>query len=456
MTLCRTLSAHVAWAFLVCLLALVTSAAAENEVEWTVAIDDPTSGKLKVMLRIPLASIGNRSPLGFTFPDAHDFSGRVSGFRVSIASKSVETEEHTTQRGVSYRAPIADESGESIVVAYTVDARFYPPGSEGGARRDARAILEPELGVLRTRTVFVAGQHTALAARLTFDLPEGWGAITPWDQESNTFLLPPNALRGKTEYLGIGPFEVTETEIGATPYRIGAMGAGNELIEKLPALIEFEQRIAGTSPRDANARHSIVLAPRGFIQGGSAGRLSVVQSPNAVTLAHEIFHWWNHSGIATPEARWFGEGFTEYFAIQAAVASGLISGAYAKLCFADLNGEMRFLERDGPVSLADASQRYSEREAQRLVYGKGALFAYWLDSELRKVDRELHEVLPVVFANPNRRHDNGALAEAFDLAFEGAMNDAFNMYVENANPLPDLGLPEATGKSGRTRFLPNR
>ncbi len=437
------------------LLTLAAAHATASEAIWTVSTNAPLDGTLHVRLEIPRDVFSDRAHLDFTFPDAHDFSGRVFSFEAWAGSKPIEIQERPAERSQGYRVPLAGESSEAIAIEYTVDARFYPPGSTDGARRFARAILEPELGVLRTRTVFAAGRHTALAARVTFKLPKGWAAVTPWDRDENSFILPPNALRGKTEYVGVGPFDISEIWIGTTPYRIGSIGAGNELIEKLPALIEFEQRIAGASPRDADARHSIILAPRGFMQGGSAGQRSVVQSPNPVTLAHEIFHWWNHPGIVAPEARWLSEGFTEYFAIRAALATGLISNAYAETCFADLDGEMRHLERDGAMSLAEASRRYGESEAQRLVYGKGALFAFWMDQELAKDDRDVSALLPIVFANPNKRHDNRALAEAFDRAYDGAMNDAFHTYVETAARLPDLGLPDATGESGRTRFLPD-
>lgn len=448
----RFATAHAhAWAVFVS--ALTLSAPSLGAIAWTVAVNDPASGTVQVTLEIPLDSIGERAHLDLTFPDAHDFSGRVSAFHAQAGSKSIEVQERHTERSQRFRMPLADKSKRPIAIGYTVDARFYPPGSEDGARRDARAIMESDLGVLRTRTIFAAGLHTSQTARVRFELPKDWIAVTPWDRDEDGFILPPNALRD-TEYLGIGPFDVSEIRIAETQCRIGSMGAGNELVERLPALIEFEQRIAGTAPRSAHQRHSVILVPRGFIQGGSAGRRSVVQSPNPVTLAHEVFHWWNHAGIAAPEARWFSEGFTEYFAIEAARASGLVSDAYAESCYADLDGEMRHLERDGAVSLADASRRYGEREAQRLVYGKGALFAYWMDRELHTDGRDLSAVLPVVFADPNRRHDNAALAHAFDLAFDGAMNDAFHTYVGTATPLPDLGLPEATGESGRTRFLP--
>ncbi len=444
------------WAVFICTVALVSPAAAKGEVEWTVSIDEPAGGRLRVRLEVPLESFENRTYLDFTFPDSHDFSGSVFEFQAFAASESIEANERTVGQGRGYRVAIDGVSDDTIVVEYIVAANFYPPGSENGARRDARSILEPELGILRTRTIFAAGRHVALASRLTFELPDGWILVTPWDRESDVFIIPPNALQGMTEYLGIGPFDMTEVQIGATQYRLASMGAGSELVNKLPALLEVEQQSAGTAPRDAELRHSIILAPRGFIQGGSAGRRSVVQSPNPVTLAHEIFHWWNHSGIAAPEARWFSEGFTEYFAVRAALASGLISEMYAQTCFADFNGEMRYLEREGAVSLADASRRYNEREGQRLVYAKGALLAYWMDGELRKDGRELRAVLPIVFADPNRLHDNAALSGAFAVAFEGSMNEAFARYVEAANPLPDLGLPEATGKSGRTRLLPNK
>lgn len=441
---CQTACA-IAWAFFVC-------ACAGADVAWTVSATDTANGILHVTLRIPDERIGEREHVSLTFPDAHGYSGAVSNLRAERDGASVPVESETTDRSVRFKLHAAAADGD-LLVHYDVDSRFYPPGSEDGARRDARGILEPNLGILRTRTVFAAGSHMGVESRVTFDLPESWIAVTPWQRDAGAFLVPANTLRD-TEYVGVGPFDVTDQTIAETPYRIASMGAGEDLVARLPALLETAQRIAGAPPRDSDVIHTVILTPRGFLQGGSAGRRSVVQGASPVTLAHEIFHWWNHSGIATPEARWFTEGFTEYFAIRIAEASGLIDAAYAQTCFADLNAEMRLLERDEVLSLAEASRRYGERYAQRIVYGKGALLAYWMERLLEKTGRELSAVLPIVFADSEKRHTNADLFDAFDVAFDGALNDAFRTYIESAKPLPDLGLPDATGESGRTRFLP--
>lgn len=436
----------IAWAVFVC------GNAGAAEVRWTVSATDTANGILRVSLRIPIDRVGERDYATFTFPDAHGYSGTVSHFRAKAGGQSVRIDAEPTERGARFRVQ-KPSIEHDLLVQYDVDSRFYPPGSDDGSRRDARAILEPELGILRTRTVFAAGSHLGMEGRVTIKLPPGWLAVTPWEIDGDSFVLAPNALRD-TEYLAVGPFDLTDRHISGTDYRIATMGAGEDLVERLPALIETAQRFAGVPPRDADAIHTVILTPRGFLQGGSAGRRTVVQAANPVTLAHEVFHWWNHSAIAEPDARWFTEGFTEYFAIRIAEDSGLIDSAYAEACIADLNGEVRFLERDNALSLVEASSRYGEREAQRIVYGKGALLAYWMNRELEKTGRELNALLPVVFHDAKKRHTNADLFHAFDVVFDGALNDAFTTYVESAEPLPDLGLPEATGESGRTRFLP--
>jgi metallo-beta-lactamase class B len=191
------------------------------------------------------------------------------------------------------------------------------------------------------------------------------------------------------------------------------------------------------------------------MRGGAAGSRSIVQGPDAVTLAHEVFHWWAHAGLVRPEARWFGEGITNYYGIECASKTSLITEDDAMGCLADLAAEMRFLEQDGVRSLSSVSDEYArDGRARRIVYSKGTLFGLFLDRELAGRDRDLDEWTGNVLSQKRRDLTNADLRRLFEDVYGASAARSFDAFVTEATALPDLELGEATGHSGCARYLP--
>ena len=143
-------------------------------------------------------------------------------------------------------------------------------------------------------------------------------------------------------------------------------------------------------------------------------------------LAHEMVHWWNHSGLTTAEAAWFREGLTNYYGIELARESGAWSREAADGCLADLEAEMRLLERDGAASLADASRAYrQDPRLRRLVYSKGTLFSMLLDRELAGAGRSLDESVRALLANGHRGLTNGDIRDVLSRTYGGLIDPTF-------------------------------
>ena len=154
--------------------------------------------------------------------------------------------------------------------------------------------------------------------------------------------------------------------------------------------------------------------------------------------------------------RWFGEGFTEYYGIIAAQRAGLIEEADAKAAFADLQAEMRFIEKQkGPRSLSAASKASHENAyASRIMYSKGALLAWLVNERLSQEGRNLDEPMRVILDGTRRRLTTADLKRLFHDACSGRVDDLIERYTETNAVIPRIDFGPATGKSGVARFLP--
>jgi predicted metalloprotease with PDZ domain len=226
--------------------------------------------------------------------------------------------------------------------------------------------------------------------------------------------------------------------------------------EKLTKLVRAIQEMAGV-PLPGGGVRTVIVLPSGFMNGGAAGGRSVVQAPLVNVIAHEMLHWWIHNGLGGPETRWFTEGFNDYFSLKAADKSGAWGNSARDACISDLQAEMRFLEKDNAVSLAEASQSYrSNPKLKRVVYSKGHLFALFLDRKLNQEGRDLEEVLPLLLSDRRSSLTNHELENALSKVFGDSISTQLNAYVFDAKRLPESGLPAGDGTSGCARFLPSR
>lgn len=225
-----------------------------------------------------------------------------------------------------------------LTVEYEVDysslaVRAWPAPRE-------TAFADADHFVLIGRSLFITTPEAG-ASDVTFDLPRGWQAVTPWERAARSTHglavessgdLQENLLvfsRSSPDVMTAGGFRLSVTPMGhwqaARPEVRRVLGG---VIQRLVALMGTAEPMS----------YSVVLLPI-VDQGGESFRhsfaLTVDAPPSRAnssawgnTIAHEIFHLWNGwrlQGADYATSQWFQEGFTEYAANLSMVGAGLIS-----------------------------------------------------------------------------------------------------------------------------------
>jgi hypothetical protein len=425
---------------------------AASNVTWQVEILEPVTGLVQVRGEIPGEAIDG-SLLVLRFLDLRRHPEGLRSLRAWSGDQALRVDSGRPSEEYLRQVHL-DGGSESVLVEYTIDPTYYPPGSRVERPADARSRVARDLAVLRSSSLFPVLNIDPLPTRMTFALPDGWVAVAPWNAVADEFWVDPDG-GSRVEYLGVGPFEVRELSIGDAAFRVAAIPEQTQQnTEGVAGAIRYYADLLGAPPSRCAGVRTVIVVPPNFMRGGAAGRCSVVQSPSPEVIAHEVFHWWTHAQLVRPEARWFSEGFTNYYGVKAAREGSLMTEEQAALCLADLWGEMQFLERDGPLSLSAVSADYDrDSRGKRLVYSKGTLFALLLDRELAKRQRSLDEAMRVILSEARQGITNSDLRELFDHVYGDAVDASFEAYVQGGEALPDLGLGPATGRSGCARYL---
>lgn len=412
-------------------------------------------GLVRVRAEIPADALSGALVLVLRFRDLRRHPGALKDLRAWSNEKQLSVA--ADQQDPGLRTIALTQPPGPVIVEYTMDPTFYPPGSTSTDPADARARLGDGIAILRTSGIFPILAPAFETARVTFGLPPHWVVIAPWTPDGEGFWLSSDD-QSAIDYLALGLFEVQEMAAGRMRFVIAAPRIAPSLHAKqVTVLIEYFLSLAATPPRQAAGRRSVTIVPPGFMNGGAAGSRSIVQGPSAIVLSHEVFHWWTHSDLVRPKATWFSEGLTNYFAIKAAQDSGLVTEEAAARCFSDLLAEMRLLERDGPVSLAAASEEYAQGgRAQRLVYSKGTLLGFVLDGELAESGRSLTELVRTVLSQQRTRLTNGDLQRLMHDTYGKPWGSRLDTLVTETETLPELALGPATGESGCARYLAGR
>lgn len=422
-------------------------------VTYDVSVMEPASGMIRVRAEIAAGIASDAAALQLRFRDLRQNPGAVKDFRAWSGDKPLRCAAGSERQDVwTIELPV---HSEAVIIEYTVDPTYYPPGKTSGNPVDARSRVCEEMAVIRTSSVFPILDPAFESARVTFHLPEEWVPVAPWHRDGGGFLLTAEDLRS-VDYVALGPFDVREIAIAGTDFLVAAPRTEKRLrARQLAALFEHFLALVGSPPPTGAGPRAATIVPPGFMNGGAAGNRSIVQGPYAVVLAHEVFHWWTHSELVRPDAKWFSEGFTNYAAIEAAKATGLITESEAAYCLGDLAGEMRFLESEGPRKLAMTEEEYvRDGCAQRLIYSKGTLLAFLLHRELAIRDRSLDEVMKRILSQRRVQLSNADLRRFMMDTYGEAIASRLDAFVHEAEALPDLGFGPPTRRSGCARCLP--
>lgn len=347
-----------------------------------------------------------------------------------------------------------------LTVEYEVD---YSLLAERGwpAPREA-AYSEAEHFATIGRALFVTTPQVKQSF-VRFDLPRGWRPVTPWQPSASSrgeFAVRSAAelvenfvvlSRSEPEVVTAAGFRLLMTPMGhwrqVRPELRKVLGS---VIQRFVRILEF----------DRQEGYLVVLLPV-LDQGGESFRnsfaltMDVPPTPEnlstwANTIAHEIFHYWNGwrlRGADYSTSQWFQEGFTEYFANLALVASGGIDGdGFLR----KLTGHVRNYRK-----LATPLEAGGSRKGPPL-YSGGALVAFCWDVLIRQASdgrQDLGDFLRALWernGRDERPYEWSDIRSALDRTARRNW-DAFHLaHIQGSEPLP-LGevLPLAGLRLGR-------
>ncbi|MCC6653257.1 MAG: hypothetical protein IT348_19050 [Candidatus Eisenbacteria bacterium] len=290
---------------------------------------------------------------------------------------------------------LAQSSPTTLSFAYEVDysqlERLGWPAPREAAYRDSANL------VLAARSLF-ASTGASGECRVTFHLPPGWRASTPWPaaKPPNTFVAPSTRdlvenlvvlTRAPREDVVVAGFRVHVHALGTPP----ALRA--QMRPLLESVVSHHVGLLG-SP----GRSDYVLALLPPLDGGgesyrgsfAASLDSLPDSQSPATLgnlvAHEMFHLWNGwklVGADYASTQWFQEGFTEYVANLAMARSGRVDADWFRSKLAYHVETARQLT----TSLEDIGTRKG-----RPLYSAGALVAFEWDVRIRQATQGRHDL----------------------------------------------------------------
>jgi len=353
-------------------------------------------------------------------------------------------------------------STEAVDLAYDIHLDYavgqWPAGNEQSGR------LFPTALYTITKPLFLTTSGVTDAA-VTFHLPAGWRAATPWDAAGEHRFIARTVDRLTQNSIVLGIFPSTQVQVGAFRITVAVPGATAmpPLLTKalkqigVTATSLFDQTPPGTylmtffredsEDGESYENSAAITSPDPF------DRTGMIVTGN--TLVHELLHHWIGGQIAPVEhdsMAWFTEGFTEYYANVATARSGAVPPA---LILRKMNnqvaGYLYFFESSlfRGVTLADAGKK---KGAYRFgVYNGGWGLALHLDVLLRTESggrRSLDDVMRLLYVRnalakkPLTPADfRAALSEVAGRELGSVIDE----YVDKRNELP---IGETLGKMG--------
>lgn len=287
--------------------------------------------------------------------------------------------------------------GGAVEVAYTVrlehDRHAWPFGMEEVGYRTPEGVL------LAGYSLFLADAVAGGAGPydVTFALPDGWHARTPWtDDDASSFHVPTRReLLSNVVFLGTAHAETIEMDGFALTLVLGAPYVGDRALfaDLLRAQLASYLSLFGGPPR---AHRFLVVVHAGATnEGGSfAGSFSQLIAGDATEasrvvwghgMAHEFLHFWNGLSLVPVDAReeWFKEGGTDYLTVVTMARNGLLG---REMLYRRLENSLRRVVLARAMQGRTATIRAAgeaKSTNQFLIYGGGMLAALALDAELR-------------------------------------------------------------------------
>lgn len=265
--------------------------------------------------------------------------------------------------------------------------------------RGPRGYLCGEYMLTRVPWVFPEPQVPVKGVSVSFKLPLGWRAVTPWERaaqaDGNTSVyIERDWLKFREDTFAAGAFDVRTVHITGTDVTIAAdtrFGAVHreKLFRQCASVYTYMKGLFGAAGPEKHL--SVFAAPTGPDEwqslnesGLSQGEAVAGLSDACYQFAHRVFHTYNAfypEGMSI-EPTWFLEGTNEYYDAVAGMK------ARVEAPFASLAGVYKTVyipgvrQYDAPLSGNTRDGGNWDRE-RFLAYVKGALVSFLLDREIR-------------------------------------------------------------------------
>ena len=345
----------------------------------------------------------------------------IAGLKFRAGVEELETRPND-ERGWAINHP-----GGDLVIQYTVrtDPAAHgltfdePGGGEMPTLSNDLAFLSGSLCFVRPVSLELSGPIS-----IAWELPAGWNAVSPWGVGAGATYAPNLQALWRNYYVAFRNGSVAERSIGDFKFAVVWCGpddinAHTQFLDNVGQVFDSANALFGGKP--TKQRYTLIVrdtAPMGTFEASPAGDSIQFNVPHGssvdelagrersaggniflTTLAHEYFHTWGIEEVSDEKdeapgrqeaeaggaMRWFGEGFTEYFARLIMLRAGLID-------INDFLNEMQEMSTQAQrenasrnLSLLAASERFFDSPISRgYCYHEGCVLAFKLDLELRK------------------------------------------------------------------------
>ena len=306
---------------------------------------------------------------------------------------------------------------DSLTLSYRLDLS----GFDRSRGRTLPTIDAVHAFIPGASTLIYPAEETVDLVRVRFARPEEWDLATSWGVGDPEYRFDGSDLDELIYSISVaGDYRIETSRLGDvevhTAFRGRGMSDDVDVRRFLFRILDTHRETFGMVP----FRRLLVIGDFFYENGVTSGN-AFHNSINLVMprdrrlsdhvafrnlIAHESFHLWSGGdgllGYRDYDVLWVSEGVTDYYAQKNLLRAGLIS---EEEMLAELAGKYRRLNasflRETP--LREAGNRYFEdSRARNLVYTKGALAGFLLDTYLgSKGEAQLDDIMRTLAQNRN-------------------------------------------------------
>jgi len=349
---------------------------------------------------------------------------------------------------------ISTRNEEKAIVDYDVKIGF-----QIGQHEVRTGYLDSEFGVVEPEFIFYTPVRVDVGSvTVLFELPDDWIPVSHWRSEGYKSWVDFQSGELTAGALGFGKYTVRTSVIDAVKVTVATHGLDPSETERATnnvfSLFDYYTRTLGPAP----VQGYIVIFIPGKVSGyavspyneQSYGYFSRQQEQQDrlywAIQAHQIFHQWN--GGTMGGVQWFQEGFTNYYELRASQSLGILtySEVNREFCrkfgaYSDIVGTKNDMSvQDASIAYNTASEEERKARYSFLVYEKGSLVAYLLNSVITDVTngtRNIDDVTRYLYET-KRVIESGDILEASNIVAGYNFTSFFSHYVFGNERLPML------------------